>query len=131
MYIFKPINMKISHTQSSSLIFFLFASLLFASGGFAQRISFEKILPTLPTPITIAEFEGIDFGKVIFADVDGDNDEDLWITVIDSLGIAITVLYVNDSLESFSPNPTNGVLTLQLAELNKSAVFQVMISVLN
>lgn len=47
-------------------------------------------------------FEGVSFGSVAFADVDGDNDVDLFITGRDSSKQPIAKLYINDGAAKFS-----------------------------
>lgn len=60
----------------------------------------------------MASFEGLSFSAVAFADVDGDNDQDLLLTGLESAGDtsstvidfsvdAITKLYINDGLGNF------------------------------
>ena len=68
----------------------------------AQRISFEQVKPVAPMPTNEAEFDGINFGKVVFADVDGDNDEDALITGRNQANLPIAKLYKNDGLGNFT-----------------------------
>jgi len=49
-----------------------------------------------------APFEGVDLGAIAFADVDGDNDQDVLITGRNSSGAHISKLYTNDGTGSFT-----------------------------
>lgn len=46
--------------------------------------------------VAVTPFEGVEDGSISFADVDNDNDLDVLITGIDSLDVAIALLYSND-----------------------------------
>lgn len=52
--------------------------------------------------ITSTPFEGVNNGSMAFSDVDGDGDEDVLITGIDSSYIPISKLYTNDGMGTFS-----------------------------
>ena len=57
-------------------------------------------------------FEGVRSGSIAFADIDGDNDQDVLITGQDSLETPISKLYTNDGGGSFTEitdNPFEGV----------------------
>ncbi len=56
--------------------------------------NFELYPPELP-------FEAIVYGSNVFADIDGDNDEDLLVTGSDNAGRGVTELYKNDGTGKF------------------------------
>ena len=77
---------------------FISASLLVR----AQSVIFEEIAPLPPTPQNIANFSGVSNGDVAFADVDGDNDQDVLITGDNYLSHPIAELYINDGVGNYS-----------------------------
>jgi predicted nucleotidyltransferase len=63
-------------------------------------------------------FEGVTEGSIAFADVDGDNDQDVLITGANISGARISKLYTNDGMGSFSEmtgTPFEGVLFSSIA----------------
>jgi hypothetical protein len=95
-------------------------------------------------------FEGVESGSIAFADVDGDNDQDVLITGRSNSGGSISKLYINDGTSSSDdfnfefnldftiyPNPLtannlnisydseqNGFLTISVTDLNGKVVSQ-------
>ncbi|MEM9859424.1 MAG: FG-GAP-like repeat-containing protein, partial [Bacteroidota bacterium] len=71
------------------------------SSGYISKLytndGLGSFIEVLDTP-----FEGISFGSIAFADVDGDNDQDLLITGLNNSSIRISKLYTNDGLGSFT-----------------------------
>lgn len=55
--------------------------------------------------LTGTPFEGVSLGSVAFADVDGDNDQDVLITGQNDTGLATTKLYLNNTFVSPSHEP--------------------------
>ncbi|MCI4648404.1 T9SS type A sorting domain-containing protein [Phaeodactylibacter sp.] len=54
------------------------------------------------TEATNTPFEGVFFSDIAFADVDGDNDQDLFITGMNFIGLPIAKLYINDGAGNFA-----------------------------
>ena len=63
----------------------------------AQNITYEEIPSTPPVVEIISEFTEVDYSAIAFADVDGDNDQDVLITGSDSDNNLICELYIYDS----------------------------------
>lgn len=68
------------------------------------QISFEQVLPPPPAPQIIADFEGLNYSAVSFADIDNDADEDLLITGFN--GEKTSKIYKNDGIGNFSLDTT-------------------------
>lgn len=66
------------------------------------QIQFEQVLPPLPAPQIMANIEEVSDGCSVFADVDGDSDQDFLHTGLNSLGQAIAELYLNDGIGNFA-----------------------------
>ena len=76
---------------------------LFISGGSSdnQRIAKLYINDGLGdfTEFTDFDFQGVSFSAIAFADVDGDNDQDLLLTGQDSPHSGVTKLYINNGVD--------------------------------
>ena len=64
----------------------------------SQLLSAQTFVEVNPAP----PFESIFISSVAFADIDGDNDQDVLITGGNTAGIGISKLYINDSLGNFT-----------------------------
>ena len=87
----------------------LFLFLLLTQVLFAQ--DFTELSQSTP-------FDGLVFGSIAFADVDGDNDQDVLITGENSSGTRISKLYTNDGEGSFTEmmgTPFDGVIVSSIA----------------
>lgn len=65
-----------------------------------------------------SDFEGVSLGSIAFADIDGDNDNDVMITGLDSSSEPIAKLYTNDGTGSFTEvtgTPFEGVYDNSIA----------------
>jgi len=63
-------------------------------------------------------FNGVRFSSIAFADIDNDNDQDLLITGLNSVGVIITKLYTNDGNGAFTEvigTPFEGVTESSIA----------------
>ncbi|MEM6395019.1 MAG: T9SS type A sorting domain-containing protein [Bacteroidota bacterium] len=86
---------------------FTFISKLYTNDGMG---SFNEVMGT--------PFEGVWAGSIAFADVDGDGDEDVLITGVNSSNTRISKLYTNDGMGSFSEvmgTPFDGVVDGSIA----------------
>jgi predicted nucleotidyltransferase len=66
------------------------------------QIQFEQMPAPPPAPQIIADFDWIRNGSVAFADIDGDNDQDVLITGFNITGQIISKLYRNDSCGNYT-----------------------------
>ncbi len=66
------------------------------------QIQFELILPPLPSPQVVADFDGARYGTFDFSDVDSDGDLDVLITGQNELNDRIAKLYENDGIGNYS-----------------------------
>ena len=93
----------------------LFIVIYLAWTGSAQTIDFEIVLPLSPNS-TI--FEGVTSSSISFADIDGDNDQDVLITGFKGSGQRIAKLYSNDGAGNFievTGTPFDGVQSSSIA----------------
>jgi hypothetical protein len=70
------------------------------------------------TEVMGTPFEGVEYGSIAFADVDGDNDQDVLITGLSNSGAQIAKLYTNNGSGAFSEvmnTPFEGVFTGSIA----------------
>jgi len=88
-------------THIMKKLFILIAVIAGISNIYAQ-IQFEQILPPPPSPQIIANFEGVEYGSTSFADIDGDNDQDVLIIGMNNYEPKMAKLYVNDGSGNFS-----------------------------
>jgi hypothetical protein len=91
---------------------------LFLLKNNAQNINFELVLPIHPQPSNIANFHGIEYGTTAYADIDGDNDQDLIVSGRNTSNQKTVTLYFNDGIGNFSEilgTPFDGVYFSALA----------------
>lgn len=62
-------------------------------------------------------FENVSRSSIAFADVDGDMDQDVLITGTDSSGLAVSKLYINDGMGSFTEMMSNSFEGVQLGSV--------------
>ncbi len=67
---------------------------------------------------TGSTFTGVQRGSVAFADVDGDSDQDLLITGLNSSSVPITELYLNDGAGNFSQAQDTPFTGVQLSSIS-------------
>ena len=76
---------------------------VFLFAGLQAQIQFERILPPLPAPQVIADFQQVNGGSAVaFADVDGDNDDDVLISGVNNYAERISNLYTNEGNGNFT-----------------------------
>ena len=70
----------------------------------AQVIKFEQVGATLPAPTNVAELVEVEYSAIAYADIDGDNDLDLFITGKSPLDpqVPVSILYTNDGFGNFT-----------------------------
>ncbi len=87
--------------------------------SYAQYIQFEHVPPLQPSPLKIPVFEGVYSSSIAFADIDGDNDQDVLITGYNPYTDQnIAKLYKNDGLGEYSEieeTPFEGVFVSSIA----------------
>lgn len=88
------------------------------------------------TEMTENSFQGVSDGSIAFADIDGDNDQDLIITGRNSSQTGISMLYTNNGVGVFSqvvPSPFKGVgfSSIALTDVDNDNDQDVLISGLN
>lgn len=111
----------------------IWISKLYTNDGLGN---FTKVLHT--------PFDGVESGSVAFADVDGDNDQDVLITGLGNSGIPISKLYINDGPSSSNdfnldfnldftvyPNPLNTNNLNISYESNQNSFISIIILDLN
>ncbi len=86
---------------------------IFIAPALLAQVSFEQILPPPPAPQIIPKLEGVAYSSVAFADVDGNDTEDVFISGnSQSSDGLISKLYINDGLGNFTEKegtPFDGV----------------------
>ena len=85
---------------------FLFTTVLYTNDGAGN---FTEVLGT--------PFDGVDFGSLAFADIDGDDDQDLLITGFNSSIEEIAKLYTNDGTGSFTEVLGTSLLGVTFSEV--------------
>ncbi|MEL0456680.1 T9SS type A sorting domain-containing protein [Flavobacteriaceae bacterium SZ-1-7] len=88
-----------SSTITRFLIYTFLLSITIAN---AQIVEFEEVLPTYSMPEIVEYFEGSTNGSIAFADVDGDNDQDVVIAGFTTYKSRETQLYLNDGFGGFT-----------------------------
>ena len=99
------------------LLLILLISGLFWAKAVEGQILFEQVPPPPPAPQNIADFEGVIFSSVAFADIDADGDQDVLITGSANFEF-ISRLYINNGLGSYAlleGTPFDGVSTSSVA----------------
>jgi hypothetical protein len=71
------------------------------------------------TEVTGMPFQGLEYGDVDFADVDGDGDLDVLITGAESISVPVTKLYINESIPETN-NAGAFITTWQTTTANES-----------
>ncbi|MDZ7848605.1 MAG: FG-GAP-like repeat-containing protein [Owenweeksia sp.] len=76
-----------------------------ATGNIFGQVQFELVRPLPPSPQNITHFIGVAQGSAAFADIDGDNDQDVLLIGDDNSSSPLTMLYTNDGNGNFEPVP--------------------------
>jgi len=73
------------------------------------QISFELVTSPPPAPQINTQFEGVILPSIAFADIDGDNDQDVIITGENQVVNALTKVYINDGDGNFAEKANSGL----------------------
>ena len=82
-----------------TLVFFI---LLCVNKLDAQIVEFQEVLPSSPIPEIIEYFENVNLSSIAFADIDGDNDQDVLIIGSSLILDRVAKLYRNNGLGGYT-----------------------------
>lgn len=74
-------------------------TILLSTAIFLNQMLFGQAFTEIPTPLP---FANVSYSSIAFADVDGDQDQDVLITGEDDTGVSIARLYTNDGMGTFT-----------------------------